>query len=99
MEVRRDPVEKTISVEGKVVNSGERAIPGTWLVFHVIAPGGEEVSRERGAVEEDPFEPGPEFEFHWQMKDQPRAVEIRVSAEDNGDRAIPVDGPGPYTIE
>jgi hypothetical protein len=97
--IRRVPEDRTIGVEGKVRNCGTHSERGLQLIFTVIAPSGEEVSRQRGLVDSDPFEPGDEFEFHWQMKDQGRAVEMRIAAQDRQGRIIDINNPGPYTIE
>jgi uncharacterized protein (DUF58 family) len=97
--IRRVPEDGTVSVEGRVRNSGERPIRGLYVVFHVLAPGGEEVARQRGNVEDDPFEPGQEYEFHWQMKDPVRGVAVQVAARDAGGFEVEVQKAGPYTIE
>jgi hypothetical protein len=97
--IRRVPEDQTIGVEGRVRNAGSHPLKHVQLIFDVLAPSGEEVSRQRGSVDLDPFEPGDDFEFHWQMKDQARAVVVRVRAQDNAGRVIDVENPGPYTIE
>ncbi len=99
LEIQRVPEDHTIAVEGAVRNIGDRPLHNIILVFHVVAPNGEEVSRQRGQVPNDPFEPGEEYEFHWQMRDSARAVEIRVRALDRQGHIIDVANPGPYTIE
>jgi hypothetical protein len=97
--VRRSAEERVISVEGRVANSGAKPIAGLTLVFRILAPSGEEVSRQRGAVEQDPLDPGEESEFHWQMKDHARAVEVRIEAVSHDGFDVTVEKPGPYTIE
>ncbi|MGD0200673.1 MAG: FxLYD domain-containing protein [Bryobacteraceae bacterium] len=99
LKIRRVPEDGTVSVEGRLRNSGERPIRGLHVVFCVLAPGGEEVARQRGDVEQDPFEPGQEYEFHWQMKDPVRGVEVRVVARYAGELEVEVQKAGPYTIE
>ncbi|MGD0014590.1 MAG: FxLYD domain-containing protein [Bryobacteraceae bacterium] len=99
VKIRRVPEDGTVSVEGRLRNSGERPIRGLHVVFRVLAPGGEEVARQRGNVEEDPFESGQEYEFHWQMKDPVRGVEVRVVARDTAGHEVEVQKAGPYTIE
>lgn len=99
LKFRRVPEDGTVSVEGRLRNSGERPIRGLHVVFHVLAPGGAEVARQRGNVEEDPFEPGQEYEFHWQMKDPVRGVEVRVVARDSNEEQVHMEQAGPYTIE
>jgi hypothetical protein len=97
--IRRSADEHTIGVEGRVRNSGEKPIRGLTLVFHLIAPGGEEVTRQRGKIDEDTLGPGEESEFHWQMPDHARAVEVRITAQAGNGFELNVDQPGPYPIE
>ena len=97
--VRRESDERTISVEGRVRNSGGKPIRGLTLVFHLLAPGGEEVTRQRGTIEEESLDPGEESEFHWQMPDHARAVEVRVTAQGSNGFEVKVNQPGPYAIE
>ncbi len=97
--VRRPAEEHIISIDGRIRNAGERPIKGLTLVFSIIAPGGEEVSRQRGAIEDDPLEPGEESEFHWQLNDHARAVEVRVAAANHDGFQVGVVKPGPYAIE
>ncbi len=99
LEIRRVPEDRTIGVEGTVRNCGKHPEHRLQLVFTVLAPSGEEVSRQRGFVDSDPFEPGEEVDVHWQMKDQARAVEVRVWAQDGKGRIVDINNPGPYTIE
>ncbi|MGE5647726.1 MAG: hypothetical protein ACM336_18270 [Acidobacteriota bacterium] len=96
---RESEQERLISIEGRIRNTGERPIKGLTLVFAIVAPGGEEVARQRGEIETDPFEPGAESEFHWQMKDHARAVQVRVGASDQEGFEVAVEKPGPYVIE
>lgn len=97
--VHREADERTISVEGRVRNSGGKPIRGLTLVFHLLAPGGEEVTRQRGKIDEESLDPGEESEFHWQMPDHARAVEVRVTAQGGNGFEVKVSRPGPYAIE
>jgi hypothetical protein len=69
------------------------------LIFEVTGVDREVVSSQRGKVEEDPLGPAEESEFHWQMRDQASAVEIRVRAVAHDDQPVKVEEPGPYPIE
>jgi hypothetical protein len=89
----------TISVEGRVRNTGGKPIRGLTLVFHLLAPGGEEVTRQRGKIDEDSLGPGEESEFHWQMPDHARAVEVLITAQGANTFEVKVNQPGPYAIE
>ena len=97
--VRRSAEERVIAIEGRVRNSGQKAIKGLTLVFSIVAPGGEEVSRQHGSIEDDLLEPGDESEFHWQMPDHARGVQVRVAASNHDGFEVAVEKPGPYVIE
>jgi hypothetical protein len=97
--VVRPAEERLITIDGRVRNVGSQPIKGLTLVFEALAPEGEIVSRQRGTVDDEVLEPGQESEYHWQMRDEPRAVEIRVHAVDGEDVAVNVEKPGPYPIE
>jgi hypothetical protein len=97
--VVRPAEEHLITIDGRVRNVGILPIKGLTLVFESLAPEGEIVSRQRGTVDDEVVEPGQESEYHWQMRDEPRAVEIRVHAFDKEDVPVNVVKPGPYTIE
>ncbi len=91
--------EGTIELDGRVRNCGEKPIEGLVLLFNMLAPGDEIVTRQRGRVEQDVVEPGEEVEFHWQMREPPRAVRFRVGAADGREMELPVQKSGPYPIE
>jgi hypothetical protein len=97
--VRRVAGERLIAIEGRVRNAGEKPIKGLTLVFSILGPNGQEVSRQRGTLDEGTFEPGAESEFYWQMKDHARAVEILVKAVGGNDFDVAVRNAGPYAIE
>jgi hypothetical protein len=99
LQIRRVPEDKTIAIEGRIRNAGEHPISRSFVIFRVLAPDGEEVSKQRGPIEEDPLGPGEVYEFHWQMKDLARGVEVRVEVQDRNYREVKVDKPGPYPIE
>lgn len=91
--------EGTIEVDGRVRNCGEKPIQRLVLLFSILAPGDEVVTRQRGRVEQDLVEPGEEVEFHWQMREPARAVRFRVGATDREGMELRVLKDGPYPIE
>jgi hypothetical protein len=97
--IRRLASDPLIVIEGHIVNSSRRSIAGLELVFEVTGMDGQVVSRQRGRIDEDPFDPGEQSEFHWQMDDQARAVRVRIGAVARGEHPVAVDKPGPYAIE
>jgi hypothetical protein len=99
MAVHRTSTDPLITIDGRIVNSGTQAIRNLVLVFEVTGMDGRVVSRQRGKVEEDPLDPGQESEFHWEMRDQPKAVEVSVRAVAHDEQPVRVEEPGPYPIE
>jgi|GEM_PF-1344363 len=99
LSVRRSSDEGVITVEGRARNIGGHSIPGLVLIFDVISSDGDVASRRRGKIDQTVFEPGEETEFTWQMDDQARGVEVKVSALTGGGMEVQVEQPGPYTIE
>lgn len=97
--VHRLSTDPLIVIEGRIVNSGHQPIRNLVLIFDITGMDGEVVSRQRGKVEEDPFVPGDESEFHWQMDDQARAVEVGVRAVAHHEEVVKVEQPGPYSIQ
>jgi hypothetical protein len=91
--------ERLLTLDGRVRNSGERPVLGLTLVFSMMAPGGQVVTRQKGAIEEPVLEPGEEAEFHWKMKDPVRAVDFKIEAVDGNERDLIVSKAGPYPIE
>lgn len=88
-----------VVIDGKVRNCGERNVRGLTLVFDMIAPGREVVTRHKGAIDDEVLEPGGEAEFHWQMRDPVRAVNFRIYALDSSGNDLPVKNAGPYPVE
>ena len=97
--VHRSSADRLIAIDGRIVNSGQKAIRGLVLIFEVTGMDGQVVSRQRGQVEEDPLSPGEESEFHWQMDDHGSAAEIGIRGVARGDEQVKVEKPGPYPIE
>jgi len=97
--IRRLAGERLIAIEGRVRNVGEKPIKGLTLVFSIVGPNGQEVSSQRGKVDDGVLDPGEESEFHWQMNDHARAVEVLVKASGGDDFDVPVRNAGPYAIE
>ena len=96
---RSDGSDRLLSIDGRLVNSGPDAIRELVLIFDVMGVDDKVVNRQRGKVEENPLAPDQESEFHWQMRDQSDAVEIRVRAIAHDERPVRVEQPGPYPIE
>ena len=95
----RRTTERTVEIDGRVRNCGDKPLQKLVLLFHVLAPGEEVITTQRGPIEEPVLEPGQEAAFHWQMRDPARGVSVRVDATDRRSAALAVAKPGPYPIE
>jgi hypothetical protein len=91
--------EGRVSLDGRVKNAGERPASGVVLIFDFLAPGRQVVTSKRGALEAERLGPGETAEFHAYVPAPPRAVEIRIQAEEGNGRELKVVKPGPYVIE
>lgn len=91
--------EGMIAVDGRVKNSGERAVDGVVLLFDFMAPGRQVITTQRGQLEAERLDPGQEAEFRVEMTDAVRAVAFRINAEDGGGRELTVRKGGPFVIE
>jgi hypothetical protein len=92
-------LDRTIEIDGRIRNCGENAIHKLVLRFKVLSADGDILATQLGAISPEVLEPGDEAEFHWQMRDPPSAVDLRIEAVDHNENVLGVDKPGPYTIE
>ena len=91
--------EVKISVDGRIRNSGEKALRELTLFFDFQAPGNQVVATHKGAIDEDTLEPGQEASFHMEANAPPRSVSFQINAEDGSGRSLRVAKPGPFPIE
>jgi len=91
--------ESKVSVDGRVRNSGEKAIKQLMLLFDFQAPGNQVIATEKGAIEEEVLDPGQEAAFHMEANTPPRSVAFQINAEDGSGRALRVAKSGPFSIE
>jgi hypothetical protein len=99
MTVHRLNTDPLLVIDGRIVNSGPQPIRKLVLIFEVTGMDGQVVSRQRGKVDQDPLDIGEESEFHWQMSDEVRAVEVGLRAVAHDEQPVKVEEPGPYAIE
>jgi len=97
LKVRRD--EKLITVDGRVRNISAKPMKGVVLFFEFLEADHKMISRMIAEVTKDAVAPGEDGTFETQMRDQSRAVAVRLDAEDIDGRYFNVDKPGPYEIE
>ena len=91
--------ERTVEIDGRVRNCGEKSIRHLVLHFKVLSPEGDVVTTQTGEISPEVLEPGEEAEFHWRMRDHARAVSLRVEASAPNDPVLALANPGPYAIE
>jgi hypothetical protein len=95
----KSTAERTVEIDGRVRNCGEKPIQDLVLRFKVLSPDQEVLSTQKGEISPNVLEPGEEAEFHWQMRDHARAVAVRVEASGRNEDLLSVAKPGPYPIE
>lgn len=92
-------VERTIRMDGRVKNAGDKPIEGMILEFEFMDSGHMLVATQKAALDEESLEPGKEAAFHVQLNDEVRAVEFQINAVDGTERELRVVKPGPFAIE
>jgi hypothetical protein len=97
--VHRLTDEKRIEVDGRLRNVGDKPLDGLMLVLHFLGPDADPVTQLRGKIDSEVLDAGEETEFHWQLGDHPRAVEVQVTGADGQGFEVAVDRPGPYAVE
>jgi hypothetical protein len=89
-----------IFLDGSVHNSGDLPVKGgLYLYFDLQDVDGKTVTTRKGQVADSDFGPDDSTEFHYQLPDQARAVQVVVRAETKGNMYIEVQKGGPYWIE
>lgn len=93
----REPAH--ITVDGRLTIGPEKPLRGLVVFFEFLAPGGAMISRQQTQVSDEELAPDQETSFHVQTVHVPRAVQVRLEAQDGRGQPIRLDKPGPYTIE
>jgi hypothetical protein len=91
--------ESTISIEGRVRNTGEKPITRLVLSFTFLAPGKQPVTTQKAAIDEELLEKGQEASFRMELNAPPRSVEFTIDASDGGNHFLRVGKTGPFPIE
>ena len=91
--------EGRVTLDGRVRNTGSKAIRGLVVIFHFTAPDKAVITNQKTEIEEPVLEPGQEGTFRAVLVDPVRAVYYRIDAEDRSGKELRVAKPGPYTIE
>jgi hypothetical protein len=87
-----------VRVDGLVKNTAGKAVRGVVLYFEFLDSDGRMITRKSITVIDDELEDGETEEFMAQTPNPPRAIRIRLDAEDSQGRYLRVDRPGPYPI-
>jgi hypothetical protein len=99
LEAKAERQERRIVLDGRVKNTGQRAIYRLILVFDLIDSEQRVISSRKGPIEEDVLEPDAEASFQFYVPDQARAVQFRIGAESQQAGDFDVIKPGPFLIE
>src|SRR5580765_7333653 len=70
--------ETRISIDGRIRNSGERALKKLTLLFHFMAPGKQVVTTQKSSLDEELLDRGQEVSFHVELNAPPRSVEVEI---------------------
>ena len=98
-EAKGERQERRIMLDGRVKNTGQRALYRLVLVFDLMNSEQKVISSRKGPIEEDVLEPGEEGSFHFDVPDQTWAVQFGVRAASEKATDFEVLRPGPYPIE
>jgi len=96
-EARR--VENRIEIDGTVGNVGDTAIEGLVLRFEFLSSALKLITMRDGPISEKVLDVGAESTFSFALRDEPRAVKIRIRALDRHTDEPAIVAPGPYTIQ
>jgi hypothetical protein len=91
--------ESTISIEGRLRNTGEKPIIKMILSFTFLAPGKQPVTTQKAAIDEELLEKGQEASFRMELNAPPRSVEFTIDASDGSSHYLRVGKTGPFPIE
>jgi hypothetical protein len=86
-------------LDGRLKNVSEKSIRGLTIIFEVLDPNKNVLTKQQGPIEEKQLEPGEEGRFEVQMAFHARAVWFRMWFEDGGARELRAEKTGPFPIE
>lgn len=89
----------SITIDGRVKNTGEKPIEGMVLIFEFFGPNKDSLTIQNGPVEAALMEPAEEAEFLLQVKAPARAVSVKVEAQDKSGKDLRIEKNGPFAIE
>jgi hypothetical protein len=95
--VHRDAT--SVIIDGRLENSGEKTLKKLKYYIEFRDPDHKTISTRDGVVEKKAFQPGDDWEFHAQVPDSVRAVDIVFRFEETSGRVVDAANSGPFTIE
>ena len=97
LKVRREV--DIIALQGRIRNLSTKPIRGVVLFFEFLEPGGRMITRKYITAIENELGPEEEGGFDAQTQSPPKAVNLRVEAEDTQGRYLRLEQAGPFPIE
>jgi len=91
--------EDLIAVDGRVRNTGEKALAGLVLYIDFLDSDRHVLTTLNGPPETQSLAPGEESEFRLQVKAPVRAVRVRFNSQDGQGKELTVGNAGPFSIE
>ena len=88
-----------IQVDARVKNISKKPLKQLKVIFRFEADENTVVTTQRIGVDEAVLPPGDEGEIHGQLRDTPRAVQVRIGAVDTRGLDLTVKNSGPFFIE
>ena len=88
-----------VNIDGRVKNVSEKPVRKLNVVFEILDPANNVLTRQQGPIEEAMLEPGDEGSFHAQMAWHARSHAYRLSFEDGSGKELRAEKTGPFTIE
>jgi len=88
-----------VAIDGKLKNQGERPVKNLRVFIDFRDPDHNVISTRRGGIEERVLDPQAEAEFHAQVPDEVRAVDVQFRYEDGSGRDLKGINAGPFAIE
>jgi len=88
-----------ILIDGRIRGLRKKPIEGIVLQFDFLAPSGAVISTQKNPTGEKVLGPGSEIAFHLQLRDEARAVQYQLNAEDVRGHELRVANVGPFPID
>jgi hypothetical protein len=91
--------EKRVNIDIRVRNVSDRPIQKLTVIFEILDPSNNVLTRQQGTIDESLLEPGDEGGFHGQIAWHARTHAFRVSFEDGSGRDLRAENTGPFPVE